>query len=189
MRIWRGYFTVALLLTLLGAFLLPAGRATAAGPWNAGTPPPQELAGDTAALLPDGKVFVRANQSAGVYDPGSDRWAVVRSGLNPLDAPALTTLRDGSVLVIGGLSCGHCGGGNVERYDPRQGTVTSLKSMHQARGRHTATTLADGRVLVTGGGPVPPARSPRPNSTTRPRTPGPLAHRWSSVGSSTPPRS
>ncbi|HET7486720.1 MAG TPA: kelch repeat-containing protein [Acidimicrobiales bacterium] len=74
-------------------------------------------------------------------------------------------LTDGSVLVVGGLAI-PCGCQQLvpvptaERYDPRTGTWRSAPGLPPGteRAYHSATTLADGRVLVVGGlhgfGPV-----------------------------------
>jgi hypothetical protein len=65
-----------------------------------------------------------------------------------------TLLRDGRVLVTGGLQ----GEGNgdmtlssAELYDPAIGTFSPTGSMAVPRADHTATLLRDGRVLITGG--------------------------------------
>jgi N-acetylneuraminic acid mutarotase len=70
---------------------------------------------------------------------------------------AATLLRDGRVLVMGGM--GEQPGGwetaSAELYDPATGSWTPTGSMTQARlPGLTATMLLDGRVLVTGWGPT-----------------------------------
>ena len=58
-----------------------------------------------------------------------------------------TTLNDGSALVVGGFVNPDCG---AEIFNPVTQTSTCTP-MANARVEHTATLLADGRVLVTGG--------------------------------------
>ncbi len=147
----RAVAAIAMLLMLLVS-LLPTSRvAQAAAPWVATAPPPKNTGSLGSALLPDGQVFVRGNQVAQRYDPRVDRWTLIAQDLNPQGGPALTTLLNGDVLVVGGMSCGHCGSGNVERYAALAGTLTRVAGLRGERGYHTATTLADGRVLVAGG--------------------------------------
>ena len=73
------------------------------------------------------------------------------------DASA-TLLKDGRVLIVGGIHSGDPGGGGVlksaELYDPATGTFTLTGSMNVARYSASLTTLADGRVLVVGGNDV-----------------------------------
>ncbi len=68
---------------------------------------------------------------------------------------AMAALRDGRVLVTGGLVPG-TGGGTVdvattEIFSPATGSFTAGPTMSVARYGHSAITLTDGRVLVLGG--------------------------------------
>ncbi len=83
------------------------------------------------------------------------------TSLPPLRLPravhTATRLLDGRVLVVGGCTSHGCGGtpqgGQSEIYDPATRTFAPGPPLGQARAGHTATALADGRVLVVGGYP------------------------------------
>ncbi|CAN96542.1 hypothetical protein predicted by Glimmer/Critica [Sorangium cellulosum So ce56] len=67
-----------------------------------------------------------------------------------------TKLSDGRVLVAGGtrverLTADPPALAGVEIFDPKTGTWTEAAPMHEARRRHEAILLRDGRVLVAGG--------------------------------------
>jgi hypothetical protein len=77
-----------------------------------------------------------------------------------------TALRDGRVLVAGGCSADGCGGtrpaAQAELYDPARRAFVPGPVMTTPRMGHTATALADGRVLLVGGWPEesrPPLRT------------------------------
>lgn len=59
-----------------------------------------------------------------------------------------TTLRDGRVLIVGGLDAAAA---SAELFDARTRSFATTGSPHTARAGHSATMLADGRVLITGG--------------------------------------
>jgi hypothetical protein len=66
-----------------------------------------------------------------------------------------TLLVDGRVLFTGGYNCAAAGQDGIwasaELYDPATGTFSPTGSMSVPRENHTATRLADGRVLIAGG--------------------------------------
>ena len=68
---------------------------------------------------------------------------------------AATVLVDGRVLITGGMDGSFSAtvvGNTAEIYNPLTGTFTDLgHAMNAARQSHTATRLADGRVLIIGG--------------------------------------
>ncbi len=66
-----------------------------------------------------------------------------------MDLYSATLLKDGRVLVAGGMSDWRTAAAVL--YDPRTGTFTATGSMNDARDAHAAVLLADGRVLILGG--------------------------------------
>jgi N-acetylneuraminic acid mutarotase len=127
-------------------------------------PPQLKLA--TATVLQDGRVLVAGGQDGGLnylantylYDPYSATWAPVAAMSEARADHTATLLRDGRVLVTGGL--GHDANFNsislssAEIFDPAARTWTNASPMSFERDSHTATLLADGRVLVAGGIPT-----------------------------------
>jgi hypothetical protein len=75
-----------------------------------------------------------------VYDPSTSTWSTVSASPG---IQAATRLGDGRVLLLSTQA--------ASIYDPTTGTVSATASMSAARTEYTATTLADGRVLVVGG--------------------------------------
>jgi len=124
--------------------------------------------GSAAALLTDGTVLIvggtvnMANQTptalterfdplTGVYEPGG-------AMTSPRISPTVTQLRDGRVLIAGGVA--EEGPNNdlapatatAELYDPISDTFTATASpMAEGRTLHSATRLHDGTVLIAGG--------------------------------------
>jgi len=117
-------------------------------------------AGGTATALGDGSVLVAgghvpAISTAERYDPASEQWTAAGDMVTARRGHTATRLADGRVLIAGGVICCDMAGevltGTAEVYDPRTGVFQSTGSLMTARGFHTATLLADGRVLATGG--------------------------------------
>ncbi|EPX58936.1 hypothetical protein D187_003651 [Cystobacter fuscus DSM 2262] len=120
----------------------------------------------SAVRLADGRVLVMGGTDGGgtvlasaeVYDPATGTWASTGGMARARRAFTATPLADGRVLVTGGLvdNADECLGFNclasAEVYNPATGTWSSTGGMATARGFHAAAVLADGKVLVTGGG-------------------------------------
>ncbi len=117
----------------------------------------------TATLLANGKVLVVGGvgfvnngfplASSEVYDPGTGTWTATGTLGTARQNHTATLLPNGKVLVAGGE-----GGtfppvilASSELYDPDTGTWTATGSLSRVRIDHTATLLANGRVLVAGG--------------------------------------
>ena len=104
------------------------------------------------ALLAVSAGMARPAQAA---SPGA--WTLTGSMTQARTANTATLLPNGKVLVAGGYSVpGGCCSvtaavATAELYDPGTGTWTRTGSMTIARENHTASLLANGKVLVTGG--------------------------------------
>jgi N-acetylneuraminic acid mutarotase len=111
-------------------------------------------AGQTATLLPDGKVLIAGggSRSAELYDPATGRFAPTGSMSTGRSYATATLLPDGDVLVAGGCCHGpYSGLSTAELYHPSTGTWSATGTLHKARSGATATLLPDGQVLVAGG--------------------------------------
>jgi N-acetylneuraminic acid mutarotase len=123
-----------------------------------------QRASHTATRLQNGKVLVaggsygQPQQTAELYDPATGRFSLV-TGMPPdlRDGFTATLLATGKVLLAGGYSTrgGYAARGDIlasaELYDPTTNTIRPAGRMVTPRAGHTATLLADGRVLFTGG--------------------------------------
>jgi len=117
----------------------------------------------SATLLADGRVFVLGGGGlptigSEVWDPATGAWS--RGGAPTharLGGQSATLLPDGRVLVVGGQT-GTLNGDQfppplrvADIWDPTLSSFSPSAAMGLGRERHTATLLADGRVLVDGG--------------------------------------
>jgi hypothetical protein len=131
------------------------GQFTATGSLETGR------SGHGAALLTDGRVLVVGGKdaigfftSAELYDPKTGAFTTSASMRTARDYPTATLLSDGKVLVTGGRTWEgtyYTNYASAELFDPKAGTWTSTAAMTEARGRHTATMLSDGRILIVAG--------------------------------------
>lgn len=117
----------------------------------------------TATLLKDGKVLVTGGfspsgelDSAEIYDPAAGRWEETKALSGPRTFHAAALLPDGTVLVSGG-QVGNSGSvlsstlPTAALFDTAAGTWARVTDLGTPRTAHSATVLADGRLIVTGG--------------------------------------
>ncbi|MGW0535605.1 Kelch repeat-containing protein [Streptomyces sp. NPDC003032] len=142
--------------------VVATGSWTAAGP----LPAPGYWAGTDAgaATLNDGTVLIaggddvrrNAQDTTALFDPATKKWTPAAKLSVSRRLHTLTKLSDGRVLAVGGLS-GPYGGvsqsgvTSAEIYDPASRGWTATGALHEGRYAHSATLLADGKVLVAGG--------------------------------------
>jgi hypothetical protein len=124
--------------------------------------------GHSATLLPDGRVLVIAGYagtwlaSGEIFDPGLGKWTDTQPVYPHGTIHTATLLNDGRVLVIaGGTRSGSPGPDDrVEIFDPRTNSWQRAAPHQSTQGGHTATLLADGRVLIAGGNADPSIYDP-----------------------------
>lgn len=112
---------------------------------------------------------VPLNIGAGVWYPSG-------SLVTPRNAHTATLLKNGKVLVTGGIDLNGQLTAASELYDPAAGTWTPTGSLATARYWQTATLLPDGKVLVAGGGTMG-------GPITASELYDPAAGTWTSTGS------
>jgi Kelch motif protein/galactose oxidase-like protein len=104
--------------------------------------------GDAATGSTDG-------HRVGRYDRRTNRWTDARPMVLPRDDAQITTLRDGRVVVAGGLRQADSSEPKITRsveiYDPGSNSWTKGPDLNEPRYDGVAVTLHDGSVLVMGG--------------------------------------
>jgi hypothetical protein len=118
---------------------------------------------DGRVLLAGGKIYNQGGAptaAAEIYDPASGTFSFAGQMTTPRYNHTATLLQNGDVLIAGGSASGVTGNplASAELYDPASKTFSAISAMNSAHANHTATLLADGRVLIAGG-------SNRPNTT------------------------
>jgi hypothetical protein len=116
-----------------------------------------------ATLLANGKVLFSGGLTSGynptnaaeVFDPANMRFTRVGNMSVPRmhHTTNTTAVGTGKVLIAGGFTTYSGGSTNaVELFDPATSTFTTTASrLRQERAKFTATTMADGRILLVGG--------------------------------------
>jgi hypothetical protein len=127
--------------------------------------------GHSATLMSDGRILITGgsgNETVGdaaeVYDPAREESFYVGRLMQPRRSHTSVLLADGRVLIAGGRPIARGRGeppiASVEIYAPQTVGFTAIEPLLEPRTDHTATVLADGRVLFVGGaGPEGPNRS------------------------------
>ncbi|MGH9679132.1 MAG: Kelch repeat-containing protein, partial [Candidatus Acidiferrales bacterium] len=118
--------------------------------------------GATATLLNNGKVLIaggasssaagNSNNSAEIYDPATGTFTATGNMTTARYEHTATLLKNGKVLIAGGVSLYYANGPGPELYDPATGTFAATGNMTDYyRSNFTTTLLNDGKVLIAGG--------------------------------------
>lgn len=122
-----------------------------------------ERAAHTATLLANGKVLITGGfnstdnlATAELYDPTAGAFTTTGTMTTARSSHTATLLAqgpaasNGKVLITGGYNGGFSLA-TAELFDPVTGTFTATGAMSELRGEHTATLLANGKVLLACG--------------------------------------
>ena len=139
---------------LLCCLLMTAcsGPSAPASPSPSSTPP-----GATASVTPtpSPSPSLRPTATTATTEPSREAaWTTGPDMITPHAHHTATLLRDGRVLITGGLIQDRLDGrvsAAAELFDPVEGSWSETAAMLQPRWGHGATLLDDGIVLVTGG--------------------------------------
>src|SRR5581483_1200775 len=150
-----------------------AGPSGSSGQWTPAGTLTQARAGSASVLLDDGRLLVTGGIGAGadgtvgavsavdVYASSAGFAAATPMGTARSGHTAVK-LQDGRVLVVGGSTSANVPDpalASAEIYDPAAATWTPVGGLADARSGHSASLLADGRVLIAGGANAGVARA------------------------------
>ncbi len=128
-----------------------SGNLAVVGSWSAAVDIPT-VAVNLTLLKNNTVLFYEDGSSPTVWDYVNNVFTSVPASAD-LFCSGQTALADGRILMVGGYgeSSNNMGIADAEIFDPTTNTWTTLPKMAYSRWYPTATTLSDGRVLVTGG--------------------------------------
>jgi N-acetylneuraminic acid mutarotase len=131
--------------------------------WSPAAPMSEYRRQHTATVLQSGQMLVTGGvtgnsgpfDTAEIYDPASNTWSSAGFMNSPRYQHTASLLGNGKVLVAGGNNGDTCTCttfvNSVDLYNPTTNSFTAAGALLTARYAHTATVLANGKVLVTGG--------------------------------------
>jgi hypothetical protein len=105
---------------------------------------------ETAVGLSDGRVLLSGPLHAVIFDQSTDTWRATSPTSYWRDGQVASLLPDGRVVLAGSTSC-HDGDRSSEIYDPQTDRWSFIGTIYPFSDV-TMTTLADGRVMLAGGG-------------------------------------
>jgi hypothetical protein len=107
----------------------------------------------TTTRLGNGQILLAGIDGCEIFDPATTTSASVAAMNNPRLGHAAALLNNGKVLIAGGsTSLGATGFmSGTELYDPAANTWTAGPLMNVGRNKPSATALANGDILITGG--------------------------------------
>ena len=91
------------------------------------------------------------SKAAPITTRGAGAWSTAASLITGRENQSATLLRNGNLLVVGGMDGRGVPLASAELYNPRTNRWTAAGAMATTRLDHTATLLANGKVLVAGG--------------------------------------
>jgi hypothetical protein len=126
-----------------------SGDLAAVGSWSSPVNLPA-VAVNLVLLKNNTLLFYQDGSTPTVWDYTNNTFTSVTAPVD-LFCSGQTMLPDGRILVVGGHGTSQIGIPSAEIFDPANDTWTILPKMSYSRWYPTATTLADGRVIVMGG--------------------------------------
>lgn len=142
-----------------GRVVIVGGREAAVfdpvfGSLTRATALPAEWQQPVAVTLADGRVLMTAIAGDGItllWDPATGRLAIAGRPAVSRQGASATRLRDGFVLVAGGIDGSGRPLDSTELFDPGTLQWSMGAALVTGRGSHAAVTTIDGRVMLTGG--------------------------------------
>ncbi len=116
----------------------------------------------TSALLADQRVLIAggatddsssncAPVAPQVFDPEAEEFTSVSPMTSPRSRSTAVRIRDGRVVLFGGMTAECAPADTVEAFDPDSGTFQQIATGFPSLNGYTATQLDDGTILIAGG--------------------------------------